>query len=99
MRIKWTVRARESLRECAAFIARENPAAARGWAQRIRQRLRILARHPLAGRRLQEFTEPAVRQVLAGTYRLLYRVVDKTIQVVLVAEGHRMIGPAELGGA
>jgi plasmid stabilization system protein ParE len=47
--------------------------------------------HPLAGRMVPEVGDPAIREVLLKSYRIIYRVEPKRILVLTVMEGHRRL--------
>lgn len=65
MRIRFTPRARDDLIEIHDYIAAENPRAARRVASTIRDQVRILANHPLLGRRGQL---PGTRELVIDRY-------------------------------
>lgn len=46
MRLEWTVKAIEDLRAAGAFIAHDNPDAAQGMAERVREATEYLLNHP-----------------------------------------------------
>ena len=79
-----------------AYIAQDNPVAARRWINRLRERARKAATAPLAGRVVLEVEQPGVREVFLRTYRLVYRVVGNELHVLTVFEGHRLF-PADEG--
>lgn len=45
---------------------------------------------PLSGRVVPEFKREDVREVLVRTYRILYRITAREVQVITVFEGHRL---------
>ena len=50
--IRWSRRALADLSDIAAYIAEDNPRAARAWAARLRARLKRAAEMPRAGRQV-----------------------------------------------
>lgn len=92
MRITWSPRAYGELRDIGRFIAADNPRAARAFVARIKDRVRRVARTPMAGRIVPEFDRDDLREVLVGDYRIVYRVGAKEIHVVTVRHGHRLLG-------
>jgi toxin ParE1/3/4 len=89
MTLRWTDHARRDLLAIGRYIARDNPIAARQWVERLRARARQAANMPLAGRVVPELQRDDVREVLLGTYRIVYRVRENAIDVLTVFEGHR----------
>ena len=95
MRLLWTARARRDLLAIGRYIARDNPAAARSWVERLRERARRAAEVPEAGRIVPEIHRPDVREVFLRTYRIVYRVRDDAIEVLTVFEGYRRLDTGE----
>lgn len=89
MRIGWSERARRDLRGIYAYIATDNPAAARRWVALLQARARGTTSAPLAGRVVPEVDEPDVREVFFRTYRIVYRVMEGEVHVLTVFEESR----------
>lgn len=90
--LRWTERAVSDLLAIGDYIASDNPAAAREWVEKIRQRAAKASRMPGAGRVVPEVGRSDVREVFQRTYRIVYRVVDDGVVVLSVFEGHRLLG-------
>ena len=54
MKARWTRRALNDLREIGSYIRQDNPAAARRWVARLRERADKAAEMPLSGRVVPE---------------------------------------------
>ena len=89
MKLRWSPRSLTDLLEIRGFIALDDAKAAERWVARLRLRVRALVSTPLAGRVVPEIADPAVREVLVGRYRLVYRVEVEVVTVLTVFEGHR----------
>ncbi len=89
MKLRWSQQAQRDLLEIGRYIARDDRAAARRWVERLRQRARLAAEHPRAGRIVPEYARPELREVLLGSYRIVYLVGDDAVEVLTVFEGHR----------
>jgi toxin ParE1/3/4 len=102
LRVRWTSRALRDLKAIGAFIAKDNPAAARRWVARLKERARKAAPIPQAGRKVPEIERDDVREVFLGSYRIMYRIYPGVIEVLTVLEAHRLFSedlrPQELGG-
>ena len=96
MKLRWSARAQDDLVEIASFIARDDRKAARAWIKRLRERARLAAANPLAGRVVPERNDAKVREVLVRSYRIIDRVEAKEIIVLTVLEGHRQLRPHTL---
>jgi toxin ParE1/3/4 len=95
MRVRWSEQARQDLRSIAAYIAKDNPNAARRWIARLRQRATKIVPFPYAGRRVPEFDRDDIREVFLGSYRIVYRIDPDLIEIVTVFEGHRLLHQPE----
>lgn len=88
MTIIWTPRARKGLLDIAAYIAQDNPTAARQTVDRIRDVVAELSAYPHMGRvgRIDGTRE----LVIAGTpYIVAYRVRGQSLRVLAVVHASR----------
>jgi len=93
--VRWTDRAKRDLVQIGDYIATNNPSAAESWVQALLDRAERAASSPFAARRVPEIGRDDVREVFLRTYRLVYRILDQSIDVLTVFEGHRLL-PAEV---
>ncbi len=96
MRVIWTEQAAERLRQIETFVARDDPEAAERLIDRLINRGDALTDHPDRGRRLPELPESGLRELLIGNYRIVYRRTPKTVEVLTVFDGHRLLREDEL---
>lgn len=94
--LRWTERARKDLDAIGDYIAADNPAAARLWVEKLRQKAVRASRMPYAGRAVPELSVREVREVIHGTYRIIYRVIDDGIVVLTIFERHRVFGSVDI---
>ena len=95
-RLEYTRGARDDLFEIGRFVARDDPDAARRLVARLRARARLAARNPHAGRVVPEVGRTDIREVLAGTYRILYGIRPRSLLVLAFIEGHRVLRVEDL---
>jgi addiction module RelE/StbE family toxin len=90
-KVVWTLRSREDLRNIAVFIARDNSAAALKLGDLIFQRVDSLQNFPELGRVVPERSQPTIREIVVGNYRIVYRVrhEQKTVEILGVWHGAR----------
>ena len=88
-------RAAQDLLDIGGYIAADDPIAARRWVDRLRAKASTAATVPMAGRRVPELRREDVREVFLRTYRIVYRVLDDSIVVLTVFEGHRRLPPLD----
>jgi toxin ParE1/3/4 len=84
MKVYWTFEARERLLDIQAYVAQYSPKAARLVATRLLRRSRRLATPPREGRRLPEYPDTELREVLERPFRLIYLVKPDRIEVVTI---------------
>lgn len=85
--------AEADLSSIAAYIAEhQSPAIADQYLTQILDRISALEAMPLRGsmpRELENFPRAGFRQLVHGPHRIIYRVEDARVIVVLVADGRR----------
>jgi toxin ParE1/3/4 len=95
MRSKLSLRAQADLRRISHRIAMDNPPAAKAWARKIRDRVRLAGRSPKLGRKVPELDRDDVREALVGNYRVVYVIHPKIVEILRVFEGHRLLPDLE----
>lgn len=84
MKVYWTSEARARLLEIHTYIAQESPLVARDVTARIVRRSQQLAVPPLLGRRLPEYPNADLRELLVRPFRIIYVVKAERIEIVTV---------------
>ena len=84
MKVTFTIRALEDIEQIELAIARDNPRAAVKVADGIIKAARALARFPRRGRLVEEFPGGPLREILRGSYRIVYAVKDTHVEVLTV---------------
>ena len=90
-RIVWSRRAVRDLDTIATYIAADSPAYAGVVLKNIVNQTRILARFPRAGRKVPEFDDENVRELIVYSYRIIYRLQDDEALIVAVIHGKRIL--------
>jgi toxin ParE1/3/4 len=91
MRIIWSPLAIDRVSEIAAYIAQENPAAAEKWVDTVFRKVEDLQDFPESGRVVPETENKAIREMIYGNYRLIYRLEEKRISVLTVRHGKQIL--------
>jgi toxin ParE1/3/4 len=73
----------------AAYISSDYPAYAKIDVKKIVRLTRQLARFPQSGREVPEFQDPSLRELLAYSYRIIYKVETEEIIIASVIHGKR----------
>ena len=92
VRVRWTEIALENLDDIGDYIGKDNMKYAKIVVKNLFTSTNLLKRHPRIGRMVPEFNNPNIRELIRGSYRVIYRIVDeKCIDVVTVHHGARLL--------
>jgi len=91
LRVVWSRRATEDLDAITSYIAADSPAYAGIVLKKIVDKARILAQFPRAGRKVPEFDDEDIREVVVYSYRVIYRIVADEVVVAAVIHGKRIL--------
>ena len=90
-RIVWSRRAAQDLDSITDYIAADSPAYAGVVLKNIVNQTRILARFPQAGRKVPEFDDENIRELVVYSYRIIYRLQQDEVLIVAVIHGKRIL--------
>ena len=90
----WTERALADLAATQAFIEADSPAYAKVVLRRLISAVDPLRDFPHMGRGVEEFPDPAIREVVLRPYRIVYRIVSPDLIHILTVH-HSARGPIE----
>ena len=88
-RVVWSARALADVESIATYISSDSPAYAKIVVKKIVKLTRQLARFPQSGREVPEFQDPSLRELLAYSYRVIYKVEKEEIIIASVIHGKR----------
>lgn len=77
----WSPQALRDIESIRAFIAQDSVAYAELEARRIVQTVERLQQFPESGRQVPERRDPAIREVVASPYRIVYRLRSDLVEV------------------
>jgi len=95
-KIIWSLQAREDLREIVTFIQHDNPDAAAEFGYALIKSVDMLESFPLFGRRVPEFGDDSIREVIRRPYRIIYQVIEAQRLIAIVRVWHGARGEPEL---
>ena len=87
MKVEWTDNALEQLWAIHEYIAQSSPEYAQRVVDRLTQRTQQIRDFPLSGRMVPEDNAPQIREVLEGSYRIIYYIKPDQIDVLAVIHG------------
>jgi len=79
----------DDLEAIAAYIARDNPDAARNWIRLIREKCKIYATQPAMGEERHGFGESDCRSFSVGNYVVFFRAKAGGIEIARIIHGNR----------
>ena len=95
--IALTPSARRDLRDIVRYISLDSPERAIAFGQFLVAGTRRLVDFPELGRVVPEFDDPALREIIVRTYRVIYRLDPTLGRVDVVRFWHSARGQPEIG--
>jgi plasmid stabilization system protein ParE len=89
-RIRWSPQGADDLAAIRDYIARDSGQYAKLVVQRIAGAIELLATAPHMGRIVPELRNPEIREVLVGSYRIVYRYRSDIIEIMTIFHGSRL---------
>jgi len=77
--------------EIEKYIAADNPQRAAKFISKLIKQGEGIKDFPFKGRIVPEFSINEIRELFQNTYRIVYRISDKQIEILTVFEGHKLI--------
>ena len=90
-RVGWSRRALSDLEGNADYIAADSPAYASNLVKKILGQVRILGQFPHAGRKVPEFDDENVRELIVYSYRVIYRLHENEVLIAAIIHGKRNV--------
>ena len=87
----WTRQAIKDVQSIKQFIAQDSPHYAELVTQRLIASVERLPALPQSGRIVPEINDPTVREVIHGSYRIVYRLIREEIHIVTVHHAARLL--------
>lgn len=94
--VRWTPEAYDDLEAIFLFIARDSPEFAATFVDRIIRSTDRLASFPRSGRVVPEFDTENLRELLVGSYRIIYRIKDDYVHLLTIIHGARLLDDSVL---
>lgn len=88
--LRWLKEAKDDLREIYAYISRDSRRYAKLQVDRLYERAQIIKTQRWTGKMVEEISDPTIREVITGNYRIIYRIKDeKSVDVLMVHHSAR----------
>ena len=95
--VRWTPQATSDLENAADFIAKNSPHYASLFVMDVLAAIGRLATFPRYGRVVPEVRNPAIREIILGNYRLVYRLKRESVEVLAIQHAARLLDPTRFG--
>ena len=92
--VKWSVPARNDLKQIHDYIAKDSEYYARNVVQEIATKAETLTEFPNIGRMVPEISDQNVRELIVYSYRLIYEISAAGIEILAIIHGRRDFAPA-----
>ena len=87
--VKWSIPAKEDLKQIYDYIAKDSKYYARNVTQNIVRGTEKLRDFPEIGRVVPEIGDPNVRELLVYSYRLIYEIKSHGVEILAIVHGKR----------
>jgi plasmid stabilization system protein ParE len=87
MKVHWTRTAEAHLDAIFAYIAQDSTGYAKRMVDRLTRRSQQIAKFPLSGRKVSEFDNEQIREVIESPFRIIYLIKSEQIDVLAVIHG------------
>lgn len=94
--VEWSAQASQDLESIVDFIAKDSPQYAQLFVADIFRTLDRIALFPNSGRIVPESANPTIREVILGSYRVMFRVGKEKVGLITIHHGARLVDPDKL---
>ena len=91
--VKWTTPAKLDLKQIHDYIARDSKFYAQKVSLEIVEKSEKLNSFPEVGRNVPEIGDPNIRELIIYSYRLIYEVFPKKVEVLALIHSKRNFSP------
>jgi len=91
--VVWTPQAISDVEAIRTYIGRDSARYAALVAEQLVEAVERLVAFPLSGRVVPELQQEAIREVVHGNYRIVYRVIRNEVQILTVFHASRLFRP------
>jgi plasmid stabilization system protein ParE len=94
--VRWTPQAADDLDAIAEFIGHDSEHYACLFVMDVLQAVERLVDLPRIGRVVPEMNDPAIRELILGNYRIIYRLHTELAEILTVHNGTQLLDPRKL---
>jgi toxin ParE1/3/4 len=90
-RVEWSRRALQDLESISEYIAADSPTYAGIVVKKVVHQTKTLAKFPRAGRKVPEFDDENIRELIVYSYRIIYRLQNEAVVIAAIIHGKRIL--------
>ncbi|QLE56780.1 type II toxin-antitoxin system RelE/ParE family toxin [Nostoc sp. TCL26-01] len=98
VRINWTNQALTDLAAIGDFIARDAPSFAQVFVNKVFLSVERLENFPSSGRIVPEISQDNIREIIFGSYRIVYLLTDNEVSILTIFHSSRQLNSSDLPG-
>ena len=83
VKIIWTARALADLEDIGEFISKDSQRYAKLTLEKLIERAKMVEQSPKIGRIVPEISQPDIREIITGNYRIIYQTTDIELAYIL----------------
>ena len=87
--VEWSGPAKRDLKQIHDYIAQDSKYYAKNVVRNIVNKSETLETFPKVGRMVPEINDPNVREIFVYSYRLIYEVTPKRVEILAIVHGRR----------
>jgi len=92
VKIVWTEQSIQDLNDIGVFIAIDSERYAREVIRTLFESVNLVESHPKIGRIVPEYNHKFIREIIRGSYRIVYKIVDSNrIDIITVHHAARLL--------
>lgn len=96
MIVLWTKESILKLQEIEEYISHDNLATTQEFVDELISVTEVLKNNPELGRVVPELSINNIRELIHKNYRIVYIIKKKSVEVLTVFEGHRLLKKSEI---
>jgi len=92
IKIGLTEAAYSDLEEIENYIGQSSARIGRNFVNKVFNKIELLYDHPKIERKVPEFDNDRIRELIQGKYRIVYRILnDEVVQILRIVHGSRLL--------
>ncbi len=95
-RINWTSQALNDLQAIGDFISRDAPTFAQVFTDKVFDSVERLENFPRSGRIVPEINQQNIREIIVGSYRIVYLLTGDEVSILTVFHASRLLKASDL---